>query len=108
TPIVIGKENSSASSSAGCRRRCGSGALLSSMSVTASSLDPADGVAEGFVLEEQGGVVGAEMAPLEVEPAVNQQRLTGDVARQVGQHKQAAAGLFLGRAAAAHRHRLPV
>ena len=70
------------------------------------SFMPTDRCAEGFVLEEQRGVVGAEMSPFEVEAAVDQQGLAGDVARQVGQQEQDRAGLLLRRAAPSHRDRL--
>ena len=62
--------------------------------------DPPDGFSEGLVLQEQGCVVGAEVAPLEVQTAVDEQRLAGDVAGQVGQQEQDRAGLLLGTARA--------
>ena len=81
--------------------------LAVSMSVITFLLTT-DLFAEGFVLEEQRRVVGAQVAPLQVQPAVDEQRLAGDVARQVRQQEQDRAGLFLGRAAPSHRDGVPV
>src|SRR6516165_2873334 len=72
------------------------------------SSHPPDSRAEGFVFEKQRGVIGAEMAPFEVEPTVDEQRLAGDVAGQLREQEKDGAGLFLGPPAPAHRDRLPI
>src|ERR1700758_1480906 len=72
------------------------------------SSHPPNRRAKGFVFEKQRGVVGTQMAPFEVEPTVDQQRLAGDVARQVGEQEKDGAGLFPGPPAPTHRDRLPI
>src|SRR5689334_25063625 len=79
-----------------------------SISVIALLLEPADGAAEVLVLEEQRGVVGTEVTPPQVQPTVDEQGLSGDVARQVRQQKQDGARLLLGSPTPTHRDGLAI
>src|SRR5579859_2260351 len=67
-------------------------------------LSALDGRAEILVLQEQGGVVGAQMSPFEVEAAVDENGLAGDVARQIRQEEKDGAGLLIGPRAPPHRN----
>src|SRR6185312_14874100 len=58
---------------------------------------------ERLVLEEERGVVVAQMRPSQVHAAVHQEGLPRDIARQVGQQKQDGPGDFVRAAASPHR-----
>src|SRR5882757_6853785 len=91
TPMVAGSASSSTSGRA-------------SISVMRSPSEPTDAAAEGFVFQKQRGVVGAEVSPLEVQSAIDEQGLARDVTRQVGEQEQDDAGLLLWSATPTHRN----
>ena len=58
---------------------------------------------EGFVLEKERSVILGQMGPFEIDAAVDDQALAGDVARQVRQQEEHGAGDLLRAAAPSHR-----
>src|SRR6185312_16270205 len=79
-----------------------------SISVIAPLLKPTYRATERFVLQKKRGVVGAEVAPFEVEPAVDKQRLSGDISRQIRQQEQNGSRLLLGPPAPPNRDSLAI